>query len=206
MKKVILCMIAIIVFGFANAQETKFGLKGGGNISNFLGDVNGFKSRVGFNVGVFVEIKLLKNFSIQPEILYSQQGAKLKYAGNFYDGNNYQYYKTKLMYNLGYINVPIMFKYYAIEKLAIEAGPQIGFLVSANGKTKVNGLNTDISIKDFYKTIDFGLNLGAVYDFTKNISVGARYNLGLSNIIKTEAEESDKVHNGVFSLSLGYKF
>ena len=50
------------------------------------------------------------------------------------------------------------------------------------------------------------MNFGAGYEFTENIFASARYNLGLANIAKTEAGDDSKVHNGVFSLSVGYKF
>lgn len=206
MKKIILSVIAIIAFGFVNAQEVKFGVKGGGNISNFSGDVEGFNSRVGFNIGAFAEIKLSDKFALQPEVLFSQQGAKLKIAGTFYDGYNSEYIRTTLNYNLGYINVPVMFKYYAAKNFAVEVGPQIGFLASAKGKAKHEGVTSEISIKDFYETIDFGFNFGASYDFTKNIFVEARYNLGISNIAQNEIGDTSKVHNGVFSISMGYKF
>lgn len=48
MKKIILCAIAIMAFGFANAQKTRFGVKGGLNIAtiNGLDDANAL---VGFN-------------------------------------------------------------------------------------------------------------------------------------------------------------
>ncbi|OXG04435.1 outer membrane protein with beta-barrel domain [Flavobacterium araucananum] len=206
MKKIILSAIAVMTFAFVNAQDVKYGVKGGLNLSNFFGDVGDFKLRAGFNAGVFVEVKLSEKFAIQPEVLYSQQGAKFKISGSYFDGPNYNFFRTTFKYNLGYVNVPVMFKYYPVKKFAIEAGPQIGFLVSADGKSKTDDVTTEISIKDFYNTIDFGLNLGAGYDLTENISVGARYNFGLANIAKTEAGDKSKVHNEVLSFSVGYKF
>ncbi len=207
MKKVILSAIAVMAFGMANAQDVKFGLKGGLNVSNFSGDTEGidFKSRFGFNAGGFVEIKFSEKFALQPEILYSTQGAKVK---NFdLDVDGIGTVNADVAFNLAYINVPVMFKYFAAEKFSLEAGPQIGFLVSAETKTKVEGYGSSkVDIKDNFESIDFGLNLGAGYDFTENLSVGARYNLGLANIAKTEEGDDSKVHNGVFSLSVGYKF
>jgi hypothetical protein len=50
------------------------------------------------------------------------------------------------------------------------------------------------------------LNLGAGYDFTEKLSAGLRYNFGLSNIAKTEDGDNIEIKNGVFSLSVGYKF
>lgn len=207
MKKIIFSSIAIMLFGFVSAQETKFGIKGGLNVSNFFGDTDGLdlKSRVGFNIGGFVEIKLSEKIALQPELLYSTQGAKLANVGAYVNG---VFYTGDVKFNLAYINVPVMFKYYGTQKFSIEAGPQIGFLTSAKSKTTLNGFNrtNEMDAKDLFKSIDFGLNFGAGYDFTENIFVGARYNLGLANIGKTVAGDDGKTHNGVFSLSLGYKF
>ncbi|RZJ50008.1 MAG: PorT family protein, partial [Flavobacterium sp.] len=99
---------------------------------------------------------------------------------------------------LSYLNVPIMAKYYVIEKLSLEAGPQIGFLLSA--KNQVDDL------KDSFKSVDFGLNLGASYDITEHFFAGVRYNIGLSNIADVPDESDYKTNNSVVSVSVGYKF
>lgn len=207
MKKVILSAIAVMAFGMTNAQDVKFGLKGGLNVSNFSGDTDGIdlKSRFGFNVGGFVEIKFSEKFALEPEVLYSTQGARTENVGAEVEGIPYT---GDIDFNLAYINIPVMFKYYAAEKFSVEAGPQIGFLTSAKTKTKLDGFSQTVEqdAKDSFESIDFGLNLGAGYDFTENFSAGVRYNLGLSNIAKTEAGDDSKLHNGVFSLSVGYKF
>ncbi|MET0945253.1 MAG: porin family protein [Flavobacterium sp.] len=207
MKKIIMTAAAVMAFAFSNAQEVKFGVKGGLNLSNFSGDTEGidFKSRVGFNVGGFVEIKLSDQLAIQPELLYSTQGAKVDNFGVELEGN---FYTADVQFNLSYINIPVMFKYYIVEKFNIEAGPQIGFLTSAKTKTTVQGFSgsDEQDVKDSFESIDFGLNLGAGYDFTEHFSANARYNLGLANIAKTEPGDDSKLHNGVFSLSVGYKF
>ena len=100
-----------------------------------------------------------------------------------------------------------MAKYYIVDKFSVEAGPQIGFLLG--GKTKMTGdefgvkYSESYDSKDDFKSIDFGVNFGAGYDFTEKISAGIRYNLGLANV----ADYDDfKVHNSVFSLSVAYKF
>ncbi|WP_264534891.1 porin family protein [Flavobacterium sp. N1736] len=205
MKRIILSAIAIMAFGFTNAQETKFGLKGGLNISNFSGDTEGidFKSRIGFNIGAFVEIKLSDKFAIQPEVLYSTQGATADDFADFETGIT-----GDVAFKLNYINIPVMFKYYVAEKFNIEAGPQIGFLTSAKTTTTLNGYSGehDMDVKDSFESVDFGLNLGAAYDFTEHFSAGLRYNLGLANTAKTEPGDDSKVHNGVFSVNVGYKF
>jgi len=196
MKKITLSIIAVLAFGFTNAQETKFGVKAGLNIANLGGDMEDAKSLVGFHVGGFAEFKLSEKFAIQPELLYSAQGAKGEYSE---EGES-----IELTQNLGYLNIPVMAKFYVAEGFSLEAGPQIGFLLNAKEKGEYEGVSLEVDNKDEFKSIDFGVNFGAGYDFTENLSAGLRYNLGLSNVY----EDSDdyKVNNSVFSISVGYKF
>ena len=84
--------------------------------------------------------------------------------------------------------------------------PQIGFLTTAKYKMESEGNEAEEDAKDDFESVDFGVNFGAGYDFTENLSVGLRYNLGLSNVYKTEAGDDFKNSNNVFSVSLGYKF
>ncbi|MDQ6472243.1 porin family protein [Flavobacterium sp. LHD-80] len=200
MKKIILAAIAVMTFGFANAQSVKFGIKGGVNLSTFTGDVEDASSKVGFQVGGFAEFKFSDKFAIQPELLYSLQGAKFDEKGDSYT------YKENI--HASYLNIPVMARYYVVNKLSIEAGPQIGFLLSAKDKWESleNGekYTGKENIKDSFKSVDFGLNIGAGYDFTENVSAGIRYNFGLSNI--SDFEDAGKIHNNVISLNLGYKF
>lgn len=207
MKKIIFTAAAVFAFAFTNAQDVKFGLKGGLNLSNWTGDTEGadLKSRVGFNAGAFTLIKLSEKVSLQPEVLYSAQGAKIDDFTVNVDGVNYT---GDVNFNLSYINVPVMFKYYVAEKFNLEVGPQIGFLTSAESVTKLNGYSqTDTQdVKDSFEKVDFGVNFGAAYDFDTHFSAGVRYNAGLSNIAKTEPGDDTKMHNSVLSLSLGYTF
>ncbi len=184
MKKVIYAAVAVCMFGFAKAQNVNFGAKAGLNISSVSGESDA-KSRVGFAVGAFAEFKVSEKFSIQPEVLYSVLGAKSKADG-------------KPGYSLSYINIPVMAKYYVAEKFSLEAGPQIGFLTSA----KYTEGSSSINIKDLFKSTDFGLNIGAGYDVSKNIAVGVRYTAGLSNISKIETKQ----RNQNFAIALAYKF
>ena len=188
MKKLVLTAAAVFAFGFANAQETKFGVKGGLNLSNVNGDISNNSSRLSFHVGGFAEVKISDKFAIQPELVYSVQGTKVDVGAS-----------EDVVYDLQYINIPVMAKFYATEQFSLEVGPQIGFLATA--KARFDGNSEDI--KDSFKSTDFGVNFGAGYNFTENISAGLRYNLGLSNI--PDADGAD-AKNGVFSLSVGYKF
>lgn len=188
MKKIILTVAAVFAFGFANAQDVKFGVKAGLNVSNFTGDVSNAKSRIGYQVGGLVDIKVSDKFSVQPELVYTSLGAKDDSFG------------TSVTVNVDYLAVPVMARYYVADKFSLEAGPQIGFLLSA--KVKADGDSADV--KDSFESTDFGVNLGAGFDFTENLSAGIRYTVGISNIAKDSG--NDKVHNSNLAFALAYKF
>lgn len=182
MKKLFL-VAAITAFGFAANAQTTFGVKAGLNISNLTGDdIEGANSKTGFNAGGFVTIPVSSMFSVQPELLYSVEGAK----------------SDDVKLHLNYVNIPVLFQYRASGFIA-ELGPQIGLLTSA--KAKAEGESEDI--KDFFKSSNFSLVIGAAYQLANGLGFGARYNLGLSNI--GEAEGSD-IKTSTFSVGASFAF
>jgi len=201
MKKVVLIIVVVLLgLGNVNAQEVKFGAKVGLNLSTVASDSEDLDSKIGFNLGAFAEIILSDKLTFQPELLFSTQGAK--------SDNSVMGYTVKANIKVNYLNIPLMMKYGVTDKFALEFGPQLGFLLSAKAKTEVNIpgeiFSEEEDIKDSLKSTDFGLNFGASFDVGQNIMIGARYNLGLSNI--TDEEEGDKAQNAVFSFSVGYRF
>ncbi|MFY7666676.1 porin family protein [Flavobacterium sp.] len=175
MKK--LCIIGLLAFSsFIQAQTLDFGVKGGANFSNVNGDNIESSIRTSFYVGAFAEVSLFENLSIQPEVLYSSQGASVDSGDDF---------------NLDYINVPILAKFYLTSKtFSIEVGPQFGLLVNDNVE---NQFETE--------TFDFSAIAGLGYNITDNISAHARYVFGL-----TEASKTAEITNTTIQVGLGYKF
>ena len=183
MKKILLLAV-LTVLGFANvnAQEIKFGIKGGLNFASISGDnTKGTDVVTSFNLGLLSEIPISKKFSFQPELMYSGQGYSLK------DDT----------IALSYLNIPLMGKYYLTKGLSVEAGPQVGFLLAAK--------NDKTNIKDSFNTVDFGVNFGLGYKLDNGLNFVARYNLGLTDINNVESSSS-KNKNSVFQLSVGYFF
>ncbi|WP_417355641.1 porin family protein [Flavobacterium sp.] len=193
MKKILLSAVALMAFGFASqAQDIKFGAKAGLNIADFGGDAETSGSRTGFHVGAVAEFKLTEQFSIQPELLYSMQGAKFETVIDFA--------VIEQDMKLDYLNVPIMAKYYLFEGFSIQAGPQVGFLMSAKAE--------DEDVKDSFKSIDFALNGGVGYELPMGVFFQARYSAGLADINDVDVDGADavKINNNVISVSVGYKF
>jgi opacity protein-like surface antigen len=202
MKKVLLIVVVTLLgLGNVSAQEVKLGAKLGLNLSSLRSDMD-FDSKIGFNLGVFAEINLSDKLIFQPELLYSTQGASFEQS---FDSNSF-----KVTNSVDYLNIPLILKYGVTDKLFLEFGPQLGFLLSGESKYEetFGGETTSETedIKEFTNSIDFGLNFGVSFDIAENIMIAARYNLGLSNIIDEEDSDDEKLQNSVFSLSLGYRF
>lgn len=191
MKKLILS--GILAFGTmlaVQAQNVKFGVKGGLNISK-LTNTDGSKALAGFHAGGLVNIGLNESWAIQPEVLYSSQGTKAEKGIFGLTASN--------TLNLNYINVPVMVQYSIVPAFYLEAGPQVGFLTA--GKVKSGGVSVDI--KDSMKSIDFGLGFGFGYKFDMGLGISGRYNFGLTNVY-----DSDKIDgkNSVAQIGLFYTF
>ena len=208
MKKLILTVFVAFATVLAlNAQN--FGIKAGVNLASITGDLDDIASmdtRTSFNVGVIAEFEISDEFYFQPELLYSGQGAKYKFEESTAN------YLMEGTLKLDYLNIPLMAKYYLAEGFSLEAGPQIGFLLSANDDWEENDDGVKDSgeddIKEDFKSVDFSLNVGLGYKLESGLNFGARYNLGLSNINDTEEVDiiDFDMKNGVFQIFLGYNF
>ena len=138
MKKLIFSILAVTLFATSQAQ-IKFGVKAGLNLANLTGDVTDSKMNTDFHGGGFVEVPVGKIFAVQPEILYSGQGAKSSEDG------------TDFKLNLGYLNVPVLFKYNNPSGFFAVTGPQIGFLLNAQAKAGSDHQD----VKSSFKSTDF---------------------------------------------------
>jgi hypothetical protein len=182
-KKLWIAVIAIGIAGTVNAQDVKLGAKIGMNVSsvNEKGS-NSLDSKTGWVLGATAEVSLTEKFSLQPELLFSQQGGRSE--GNF-------------TLDLNYITLPVMAKYYIAKGFSLEAGPQFSFLVKDQLISETGDQTADIDAENF----DFSANLGLGYKLDNGIFFQTRYNLGLTNF-----DKNPDVKNGVFQMSLGYQF
>lgn len=163
MKKQMLILVACLSFSIASfaqdgksagsgmADDIRFGPKAGVAFTNFTGDAD-TDGKTGFYVGAFADISISEKFHVQPEVLYSSEGADD--AG------------------IDYIRIPVMAKYYVAEGFNLQAGPSFGFKVATEND----------AMDESTKSMDFGLGLGGAYDLPMGLVIEARYNLGLSNV------------------------
>ncbi len=118
-------------------------------------------------------------------------------------------------------------EFFPIENFSIEAGPQIGMLISAETDYDYNytdyefpedneSMSSSEDAKDVYKSIDFGFNFGLGYKLNNGLNFSARYNLGLSGIDEERDLNNDDEEkkgfpfvdrkNNVIQVSVGYFF
>ncbi len=190
MKTIICALVGIVCLtGSAKAQHASFGIKGGLNINN-VHHSNGtyYNPAVGVHAGVLSHIHINKHWAVQPEVVFSTQGAKYRNAGN------------EINYNLGYINIPVLAQYMFANGIRIQAGPQVGFLVTAVSKSD----NIKQQIRDDYNKVDFAMSAGGSY-LIPNSGLGfdARFNVGLSDISKNSPVNST---NRGFQAGIFYLF
>ena len=184
------------------AQETTFGVKAGVNFASAGGDVSEeVDGRTGFHVGGLAEIMFTEKFGIQPELLYSMQGATSEY------GESGITLKEEL--KLDYLNLPVLAKYKFAPGWNVHLGPQIGFLLNAESEIEASMDGETVTetedIKNYISSVDYGLSGGLGYELEMGIFFDARYYLGLSDI-SDDNNADESVQNNVIQLSVGYKF
>jgi hypothetical protein len=173
-----------------NAQDSTVhksngGIKGGYNLAAVSFDGDGeTEQRHGFHIGVYGESFISESFSIQPELMYSQQGYKITNSSGTFTQK------------LDYINLPLMLKAYPSKNFFLEAGPQIGLAISH--KEEYDGLFSGSQEYD-PNNFDWGVNFGGGFKTDSGISLGVRYHLGLGDLY-----DEGKAQNRVLQFSLGF--
>ncbi|MEO5590900.1 MAG: porin family protein, partial [Chitinophagaceae bacterium] len=133
MKKIFAITTAVLGCLVTGAQShhntytphAEFGIKAGLNIANLhVQNASSPDAKLGFNAGGLAHIHVTKHFAVQPEIMYSSQGAKQTVSN------------TDYKVNLHYINVPVLAQFMVDDGFRIETGPQLGVLASARQKVE----------------------------------------------------------------------
>lgn len=201
MKKIFTMLFMLIGFVQLQAQEWNFGVKGGVNFASFGGsdaDDMGVEGRTGFHIGGLAEVKLSEYFGVQLEVLYNNLGAK--FDGSFFDDEGNEF-PGEVTFKLDYVAVPLIGKFYPIQNLNIQTGPQVSFEVTSDVEADANGESVSLDVEDATNKVDFSWLFGLGYDLPYGLLVDGRYALGLSDIY----DESNMKHS-VIQLSIGYKF
>lgn len=166
----------------------------------------------GFMVGVDLEYYLSDRVSLSGGLNLMQAGTGWKDFNYTEQGVNLKVRDLKV--ETAYLTVPVVANWYVAKGFALKAGVQAGFMTKAEVKGTISGsdgstfakVELSEDCKDEMEKFDLSIPVGLSYEFKFPLVIDARYNIGLTKVNK-ESEPGEKdCRNGVFTLTLGYKF
>ncbi|MFD2517313.1 porin family protein [Salinimicrobium flavum] len=180
-----LLLLFFLSLGSIAYSQVDFGIKAGLNIARAdynIRDANP-EGRPGLFFGSVVDFYLSERFSLQPELSYSREGIR--------DGS------------IDFLNIPVALKWYFAEGIHLNAGPQLGIVVDAEGGT--TGLNN----------LNFSGLVGLGYETPGGFMFDTRFVQGITSIIDKDFRIDSgmgymisgiKAWTQTLQFSIGYKF
>lgn len=171
MKKILLfTVLGLSFFSTANAQVTvRPGVKAGLNLSRFTNTESDFRSN--FYIGGLAEIKFASFYALQPELVYSRQGATITYFDN--PGLSPMGPSVERKYSLDYVSLGVINKFTFAERFQAVVGPSLDIQVADNFEQE---LSSELI------GVDLGLVLGIGYSLPNGLAFEARFKQGLMDI------------------------
>lgn len=183
--------------------QIEFGVKFGINVSELAAErfspvsIGGNQQfirnfpRKGINTGIIMSVPITKHWSLQPELVFSEQGATGKPQSEYL-------VSATQAYQYNWLNLPILLKYTWPTGLFAETGPQAGLLLNAEiAQTVVGAQYTSwYNVNNQYKKIDLGWTFGVGYISPINLGFDLRYTYGLTNIANIQTGETAPVQKG----------
>ncbi|MEP6750769.1 MAG: porin family protein, partial [Bacteroidota bacterium] len=171
-----LLMVALLHAQSNNLPQWHFGVKADFNLTNISGKGMASGYTAGVQGGVYAERTFNNKWSIQPELLLSQNNTKRSDDADFFTyyndrGNPYAAKDVKL----AYISIPVMLKYNVTPAFSFLAGPQYGLLIVDAESLITSNFNNSFKKSEFSANAGAQLNVGRV-------SIYGRYNQGFSNV------------------------
>lgn len=174
----------------------RMGGKAGININKIQGQ--SYKSGFNYNylLGGFMQFNFGR-FGLQPEVNFAQSSSEFsKDANNVY--NDLFAGGSQSKAKLNYIKVPLLLNVNvgASKHVKVQLGPQFSGLLSQS----VDSVKGN---KNFFKTSDFSM-LGGLWFQIPFINLGARYELGLTNV--NDIDNKEKWKSQAFTIFVGFTF
>lgn len=225
MKKISLFTLALVSGLAVYAQEqdhkplrtpmdvkTRFGIRAGVSLANLevdddvtSGVVPNTNTKTSFVGGFLVNIPVGGMFRVQPELVWSGQGAKA-------DKGSKPNTTTARMeeYDFGYIAIPLMLQLQTNGGFFVETGPQFSILMRAQ-EEYTDGSTVNVEDMDWVKKTDLAWGVGIGYLSRIGLGIDGRYNFGLSNVWNNEDRPAgqlnfEKMKNAAAQISLVWHF
>jgi len=199
MKKIFLSVVTVMGFAIISQAQFKVGIKAGGNLSNQNSNVASGTKLIskdafrGYHAGLVGDVQVFHNLYLQPQLLYTQKGAKYTTAVG---GQG-----TKLTMRSIDMPVNVLYKMeMPFGKLIAGGGPVVGY--GFGGKMEQNGQTKKLYSGDMkdWKRFDISANAIAGVEFKNGIFTTVNYQVGLMDINKSAVNSK----NRSVSVSVGY--
>jgi hypothetical protein len=162
----------------------------------------------GLLVGAAAEFPLSSHITIQPEIQFSQKGARTSQK-------QMEQFVPFYRFRLNYIDVPVTFNYYVRDNFIVFGGPSFNYLFSASFEDPA-GLVSD-NKNDYFKDFEISAALGMEYRLLNNFGVFGRWNYTLPfypiNSIAFNTIQGNQItgfgfnaYNNLLSFGIHYSF
>ena len=154
--------VLVYILSSINSQAQNFGggLITGVSTSQVAGDMLGGFNKIGFIFGVYTDLRVKENMSLQYEITYIEKGSK-----------NPDIHKNNIAeITLSYVEMALSFKLKQKENLGFEFGLLPALLI----KSAMNDYSSNIDIDPKFTNYDFGVFAGVNYHLSDNIILNTR--------------------------------
>ncbi|OUJ72144.1 porin family protein [Hymenobacter crusticola] len=222
----ILLLLGLQATSTLHAQDIRFGVKAGLNVSTYRGgEVSNPRFRLGPAAGAFVRLPLSTRLDLQPELLCEQRGARTSYTSYLLGGTTSarSIYRERSL--LHYVSLPVLVRLSGAKWFAV-AGPQLSYLVAARrrGSTSFessNGLldpalffreGTSVRGTDGYYRWELGCAVGVGYQPTARLGVEVRYASGFTPVRRplgddttTPTNRTQGIHNSSLQAQVSYQ-
>lgn len=191
--------MAVLATAPLAAQSPRVGIKGGVALANLYGDaVGNVDLRQGFTGGLFIDVPASPALSFQPEVLYTQKGAK---QSELIDaGGGLTLAEGTWQYDYVDINALLKGKIgTGSVRIALYGGASYSVLVSA----KAVGDGGEIDLKDLTKSNDIGGVVGGSLEFSNGLLFDLRYSIGTTLFDEPPLNDVFSRKQNVISAMLG---
>ena len=174
----VLTMAAVTTVNAQTSKFLRFGVKGGANLGKLdgTGFQDGFK--LGYHIGGFAQVNLVKGFGVQGEVIFSS--TKTETTDNFSDiYKNASTSDNRKKINLNYLSIPLLANIdLGTPRLKLQVGPQFGAMVSDR---KVLG-----AANEAFKGGEIS-GVAGLWLQLPIINVSARYIIGFNDVKNAES-------------------
>lgn len=167
----------ILCLAISASSQVKFGITGGINKTDGLDKNSNFlelNPQTSYNIGLALDLKLIKRLSIEPILLYSNKGWTFTNSPLSDPKNVLQYLSTQVIAKLHLTN-----------RIKLIAGPEFSYLLRATSG------DSGEQLLDIFSDGDFGVIAGLEISIIEKLSIHAKYNWGFNEVLNVNLTDEN---------------